>query len=91
MEAIKWFKRAAGQGHTGALFNLGIAYAQGQGTQRDLVHAYAYFDLASASKDIAAPRAARARDTLVSAMTPIALAQAKELASRCQADFRACE
>jgi TPR repeat protein len=34
-EAVKWFRKAAEQGNAMAQYNLGIAYANGQGVSRD--------------------------------------------------------
>lgn len=35
IQANKWFKKAATQGHKGAQYNLGIMYGNGQGVQQD--------------------------------------------------------
>ena len=34
-KAVKWFRKAAEQGHAGAQFNLGKSYALGQGAPQD--------------------------------------------------------
>ena len=39
VEAVKWFSRAAEQGHVNAQFNLGVAYAEGRGVPQDEVEA----------------------------------------------------
>ncbi len=35
LEAIEWYRRAAGQGHAGAQFQLGWAYSKGRGVAKD--------------------------------------------------------
>lgn len=48
-EAIKWYKKAAGQGYLIAQCALGSIYSEGKITTKDLVEAYAYYNLASAN------------------------------------------
>ena len=43
VEAVKWFSRAAEQGHVNAQFNLGVAYAEGRGVPQDEVEAVKWF------------------------------------------------
>ena len=47
VEAVKWFRLAAGQGHAGAQFNLGAAHANGQGVPQDLTEAVKWWRLAA--------------------------------------------
>ena len=51
-EAVKWFRRAAGQGHADAdadaQNNLGFMYDKGNGVPEDNVLAYHWFNLAAA-------------------------------------------
>ena len=47
-EAVKWFRRSADQGFGIAQFNLGIAYANGDGVTRNAQAAYGWFLLAKA-------------------------------------------
>ena len=48
-EAVRWFRRAADQGHPLAQFYLGVAYAGGEGVTRDETEALARFQLAERS------------------------------------------
>jgi TPR repeat protein len=66
VEAVKWYRKAAEQGHTEAQFNLGYCYANGQGVGKDKVEAYAWFSMAAkADSD-----AAKSRDLLRKELTP---------------------
>ncbi len=44
-EAVKWYKRAAYQGHIEAQHNLGYRYATGKGVPKNDVESYAWFSL----------------------------------------------
>jgi len=66
VEAVKWYRKAAEQGHTEAQLNLGYCYANGQGVVKDKVEAYAWFSMAAkADSD-----AAESRDLLRKGLTP---------------------
>ena len=43
VEAVKWFRRAANQGHVSAQFNLGVSYADGRGVPQDDAEAVKWF------------------------------------------------
>ena len=45
-EAVRWYKKAAAQGHYAAQNNLGVMYAHGLGVHADLVEAYRWMRLA---------------------------------------------
>ena len=47
LEAVKWYRKAADQGLAEAQINLGVCYANGNGVGKDMVEAYAFFNLAS--------------------------------------------
>ncbi|MBA4369259.1 MAG: hypothetical protein C0403_16655, partial [Desulfobacterium sp.] len=47
-EAIKWFLKAAEQGHDNAQYNLGIVYEKGKGVPQNMIEAYVWYSLASA-------------------------------------------
>lgn len=92
-EALKWYRLAAEQGYAGAWNNLGLIYALGRGVPRDPVRAHMWFDLAasSLSGDLG-KAAADSRDVVASSMTPQQIADATELASKCQAsNYKQCE
>lgn len=46
-EAWNWYTKAARQGHAGAAYNLGVMRVQGNGVQRDLIEALAWFNIAA--------------------------------------------
>ena len=47
-EALKWYRKAAEQGHKKAQSNLGVMYAKGEGVPVNDVKAYMWFSLAQA-------------------------------------------
>ena len=49
-EAIRWLREAADQGSGDALNNLGRCYYNGWGVNKDLVEAFAYFNLSNTNK-----------------------------------------
>src|SRR4029077_8235109 len=51
VEAAKWFRRAADQGHNLAQEYLGLSYATGLGVPQDNIHAYMWLSLAAAQGD----------------------------------------
>jgi len=50
LEAVKWLKKAALNGHINSQIELANIYKIGKGIKKDLIEAYAYFDLASETK-----------------------------------------
>ncbi len=65
-EAVKWFRKAAEQGHAGAQYHLGICYYKGKGVARDFVEAYAWSNLGSNTEETSG----RQRDELERKMSP---------------------
>ena len=49
LEAIKWYQRAAEQGHAFAQSNLGVMYAKGAGVLQDYARAHMWFNIAESS------------------------------------------
>ena len=47
-DAWYWYVKAARQGHSGAAYNLGVMRVQGNGVDRDLIEALAWFRIAAA-------------------------------------------
>jgi TPR repeat protein len=76
-EAAKWFRKAADQGHPEAQYNLGLAYANGQGVARDNVQALTWMNLAARRLG----RIIRTRDQLALTMRPDERAKAQLLAN----------
>ena len=51
MEAVKWFRKAAEQNDSVAQYDMGSCCVNGNGTAKDYVEAYKWFNLASAQGD----------------------------------------
>ena len=83
-EAVKWYRKAAEQGHADAQNNLGNRYYKGDGVMRNLVEAYKWFSLASAQgneiakKNVQMCRSHRWMGVAYS-MTPDQIAEAEKL------------
>ena len=56
VEAVKWFRRAAGQNFAAAQCNLGLCYERGDGVAKYEVEAYKWYVLAAAQGDTRAKR-----------------------------------
>ena len=77
IEAAKWFRRAADQGHSLAQAYLGLSYVTGLGVQQDNIHAYMWLSLAAARGD---QDAISNRNRVARQMTPAQIAEAQKLA-----------
>ena len=75
-EAVKWYRRAAEQGHTSAQFHLGVMYSMGRGVPQDNVQAYAWLLLATEQDSDVAGFAEIAKDVVAGRMTRDELARA---------------
>jgi TPR repeat protein len=75
-EAVKWYRKAAEQGHAVAQSYLGVMYAKGQGVPRDYVQAYKWFTLAAIKGNA---QSVKNRDKVASMMTPAQIAAAQKL------------
>ena len=42
-QAMSWWEKAAAQGNTAAMFNLGYCYMKGEGTDKNPEKAFSYF------------------------------------------------
>ncbi len=81
-EAMKLYRLAANyQGYAAPLYALGSMYAKGRGVAQDNVHAYIWYSIAASSEDYVGTML---RDGLAKKMTPAQIAQAQEMAKRCQ-------
>jgi TPR repeat protein len=76
-EAVRWFEKAANQGHVVAQATLGAYYWAGRGVPEDLTKAYFWSVLARAGGDEASKYRVAA---LTSRMTRLQVAQAQQLA-----------
>ena len=88
-EAVKWYRLAAAQGNAAGQTDLGFKYLKGQGVRQDYIRAHMWFNLGAASGN--SPQAAKGRDLLAKRMTPTQIAQAQEMAQRCNdSQFKQC-
>ena len=76
-EAVRWYRMAAEQGHTGAQSNLGVMYAKGEGVPQDDVLAHMWFNLAAAAGE---QNASKNRDRIANLMSPGQIAEAQRMA-----------
>ncbi len=75
-KAVRWYRRAAAQGHAIAQYVLGLRYHAGEGIPRDHVRAHMWFNLAAATRG----EAIKYRDYVAALMTPEQIAEAQRLA-----------
>jgi TPR repeat protein len=82
VEAGKWYRLAAEQGHALAQGNLGALYGNGQGVPQEYVQAHMWFSLAASSLPPGEDhvRAVQYRDLVAKRMTPAQIAEAQKLA-----------
>ena len=80
-ESFEWFEKAAAQGYTLGMVNLGIAYVKGAGVSQDVVRGNAWLEVCRARISREAIRALGwARDGLSSEQLDAARALQEELA-----------
>jgi TPR repeat protein len=92
-DAFRWYRSAAVQGHSSAQGSLGLLYSDGLGVPQSLVLAYVWISLsvANAQQQRASDLAA-ARDQYATFLSPQALEQAQEIATRCfQSNYISCD
>ena len=88
-EAVKWFRLAAAQGNEDAQFFLGNKYEFGQGVVQNYVRAHMWYNLSVANGN---SFASQNRDDVATKMTSAQIAQAQEMAQRCQAsNYKNCD
>jgi TPR repeat protein len=89
-QAVTWYRQAAEQGDAVAQSTLGYAYRDGQGVLQDDVEAHKWFNLAASRASAENRKAyAKARDALVTRMTPQQFAESQKLARAWVAAFGA--
>ena len=74
---MKWYRKAAEQGHAEAQYRLGAMYREGVGVQQDYVHAHKWYHLAAR---LGSEQAAKSRGIIATQMTPAQIAEAQKLA-----------
>ena len=84
-QAVAWYRKAAEQGDAMAQFNLGVMYDKGSGVAQDYKQSYAWFSSAAANGD---SNAVKARDIMAKRLTPAALAEGQQLATRYFEQYR---
>src|SRR5690606_21573267 len=77
-QAHAWFLQAAEQGHAWAQYDLGSMYQFGHGVEPDAVVAYALYNLAAATEEIAK----QSRDRLAPTLSRDQLANAQTLSEK---------
>ena len=88
-EAVKWYLLAAAQGNSTAHYNLGILYGSAGRTERNLLLAYMWLNLAATSGN---SDAVSKRNRAAALLSPQQVAEAQKLARECQArKFKGCE
>ena len=88
VEACKWFRKAADQGHPSAQFNLGNAYAEGMGVPQDYIEAHKWYNLAASQASVFEyTRRAEARDAVAKLLSPAQLSEAQRRAREWQEAF----
>ena len=93
VEAAKWLRKASEQGVAEAQCFLGIMYSDGRGVPQDYVQAHKWLNLAASRMTDTTDRqmAVRSRNKLAARMTAQQIAQAQEMARRCEASkFKPC-
>ena len=83
-EAAKWYRLAAEQGDPQAQYNLGLAYAKGEGLTEDNVSAHMWLNLAAArfpaSDTVNRGVAVASREAVAGRMSPEEIADAQKRA-----------
>jgi hypothetical protein len=83
VEAVKWYRKAAEQGHAESQLLLGTMYFTGQGVAQDYVTAHMWFNLASVGlTGETRETAVGFRDQTASKMTPSQITEAQRLARK---------
>jgi hypothetical protein len=85
-EAVKWYRKAAEQGHDSAQYKLGLAYQKGKGVPKSETEAYIWLNI---SAENGAPfngrgRAGELADEIRASLSAIQLEQAEKIAKRLQ-------
>ncbi len=76
-QAVRWYRRAAEQGHASAQFNLGLMYNRGQGVMPNVIQAYMWILLATGE---GIQSAVKVQEIMMKEMTPAQIMEAERLA-----------
>jgi TPR repeat protein len=85
IEAIKWYRLAAAQGHTGAQLKLGNIYELGRGVPQDDMLAYMWFDIAAKQ---GREESLEYREAIAARINPELIPEAQALADAWLLEFR---
>ncbi|MBT6026465.1 MAG: sel1 repeat family protein, partial [Porticoccaceae bacterium] len=80
-ESVKWYRKAAEQGHAKAQYSLGFMYGNGQGVIKDHLHAYMWLDLSASNGE---KLGNKGRDLTAKEMTPVQISKAKNMVKDCK-------
>jgi uncharacterized protein len=78
-EGLRWYHKAAAQGHIGAINGLGSMYQDGYKVPQDFVLAHAWYNIGASLGD---EKAKWERDQLARRMTPSQIAEAQSMARK---------
>ena len=84
-QAVAWYRKAAEQGNADAQLMLGVMYDKGRGVAQDDKQSYAWFSSAAAN---GYSDAVKGRDIMAKRLTPAALAEGQQLATRYFEQYR---
>ncbi len=89
VEAARLYGLAAAQGDSRAQYNLGLMYAKGTGVAQDDIRAHMWWTFAAASDS---KEASTNLNIVAAKMPPAQIAEAQEMARKCQAsNFKQCD
>ena len=87
-EALKWYRRAAEQGHKIAETNLGKMYMNGYGVTQDYARAHMWFNISLAN---GYEGTSDWRSIAAAPMTLLQIEKAQDMARRCvESDYKDC-
>lgn len=87
-EAVKWYRKAAEQGHNKAQFALGLMYKHGEGVPQDYVLSYMWLEISAVNGE---RNAEKTRDKLAKQMTPADISRAQSMARECiKSNYKNC-
>jgi len=86
-EASSWLSKAAMQGHPEAQYRLGLCYYEGRGTPKDLLQAYALFDIAGNRLQSARDKLAAIQNSMTDAQIIAAPKKSRELQKQIDANM----
>ena len=88
-EAVKWWRKAAGQRHATAQYNLGVMYGKGLGVMQDYITAHMWWDIAASkgNKD-----AMKNRDIIAKRMSATGVEEAQKRKHLClKSNYKRCD